>query len=375
MIEPKEIWLWQRIVSPHMVGLAKALAARGCRVVFVAERVMSATRRNQGWTVPELGGVELRLAPTSTMAKRLATSSPEGAIHLCEGIWRNGVVRAAQKALTRLGRSTWIVMETVDDRGWRGPMKRQIYRWHFSRRKHEISGILATGLRTRRWVEARGFDAEKIYPFSYFLPEVQVESPAVDPGDRQGPFEIVFAGQFVSRKRLDLLIESLGLFDSRNTRLVVVGSGPLERSLRNRAERELPGELHWLGRLPMEQVRVRLASSDCLVLPSLHDGWGAVVIEALMAGTPAICSDGCGSAEAVLASGFGGVFPNGDAGGLARLLETQVSRGRITPQKRQTLGEWARSFGADAGAEYLLRILEHHRGFCLRPNAPWISDR
>lgn len=31
------VWFWQRIVSPHMAGLASALAKRGCQVVYVAE--------------------------------------------------------------------------------------------------------------------------------------------------------------------------------------------------------------------------------------------------------------------------------------------------------------------------------------------------
>ena len=35
------IYFWQRIVSPHMAGLAAALAGQNCSVVYVAERTMS----------------------------------------------------------------------------------------------------------------------------------------------------------------------------------------------------------------------------------------------------------------------------------------------------------------------------------------------
>ena len=64
----------------------------------------------------------------------------------------------------------------------------------------------------------------------------------------------------------------------------------------------LPNRVQWFGKFPMSEVAKKMADADCLVLPSLHDGWGAVVSEALIAGTPVICSDACGSAGVVEAS-------------------------------------------------------------------------
>ena len=45
------IYFWQRIISPHMVGLAVELANRGIRVTYVAEFEMSADRARQGGVV------------------------------------------------------------------------------------------------------------------------------------------------------------------------------------------------------------------------------------------------------------------------------------------------------------------------------------
>ena len=55
-----------------------------------------------------------------------------------------------------------------------------------------------------------------------------------------------------------------------------------------------------------------ICESDCLVLPSRYDGWGAVISEALMVGTPVICSDNCGAANVVTASNVGSVFSTND---------------------------------------------------------------
>ena len=120
-----------------------------------------------------------------------------------------------------------------------------------------------------------------------------------------------------------------------------------------------------------EQVLELLQDMDCLVLPSRYDGWGAVVSEALMSGTPAICSDRCGSAVAVRSSGVGGVFKQDDVVGLAQLLSTVMAAGRPSYSDRVALARWASSLGAEQGARYLLNILSHRQGEGVCPEPPW----
>ena len=142
--------------------------------------------------------------------------------------------------------------------------------------------------------------------------------------------------------------------------------------LRILADRLLPGRVRWLGTLPLTDVPSVLAQVDLLVLPSRHDGWGAVVSEALMLGTPAISSDRCGSAVAVRASGVGGVFPMGNIEVLSQLLETALTRGPVTSSERCVLAEWAKCLGAVQGADYLERILLAHAQNKPLPHAPWV---
>ena len=143
--------------------------------------------------------------------------------------------------------------------------------------------------------------------------------------------------------------------------------------MRAKAAAAFGPRLEWLGQLPMHEARQRMATADCLVLPSRHDGWGAVVSEALMAGTPAICSDRCGAAEVVLASGVGGVFPAGDQKALEAQLMQQITEGQRTANQRAALAQWARSLGAEAGARYLLAILAGGRDGATRPAPPWLT--
>ena len=117
-----------------------------------------------------------------------------------------------------------------------------------------------------------------------------------------------------------------------------------------------------------------MAEADVLVLPSLYDGWGAVVSEALMAGAPVIASDACGSAGVVQASGAGGVFCADDRDALEALLVRAIDAGPWPVPARRALAGWAQCLGAHAGAAYLERILAHTEGRAARPLPPWQSD-
>lgn len=367
------IYFWQRIVSPHMAGLAAALAQQDCDVAYVAERSMSEDRARQGWIPPDLGGARLKLTPTRDVVVALVKAVPAESIHICQGIRSNGLVGVAQHALAGRGLRQWVVMETVDDTGWRGVLKRLEYRRLFAQWRKPIEGVLATGWRTPDWVMARGMVAGRVFPFAYFLP--RCATLVVREQETSERFRFIFVGQFIERKRLDLLISALATLNRTDAELVVIGSGPLESEWKAVAETALSGCVNWIGRLPMHEVSQQMAKADCLVLPSRYDGWGAVVSEALMVGTPAICSDRCGSAGMVWASGQGGVFRSGDRVALTTELRRIVSQGRSANAVRMALAAWARCLGAEAGASYLRRILDHAAGFMDRPTPPWAVDR
>ena len=365
-----EIWFWQSIVSPHMAGLAAALASRGCKVTYVAEAPMSNDRVQQGWSIPALPGVHLVYAVTRPAVQQVIDNAPLTAVHICQGIRGNGWVAAAQRALAVRGLRQWVVMETVDDAGWRGALKRLEYRRLFMQKRQQVRGVLAIGHRTPDWVAARGVPPCQVFPFAYFLPDADL---ALKRSEREpGPFRFVFAGQLIPRKRVDWLITALAGLASQPFELSIVGTGPEEPALRALASRGLAERVRWLGQLPLTAVPAVMAQADCLVLPSVHDGWGAVASEALMVGTPVICSDTCGAAGVVKASGTGGVFPYEDRQALATALGTQLARGCRGLEARHQLASWAQCLGANAGARYLLEILTFRaRASFARPVPPW----
>ena len=353
------VWFWQRTLTPHMGALAATLAESNIRVTFVSNVLLSEDRMQQGWETPQLGKVKFLLAADKDAVIRLAAEAPLGSIHLCQGLRGNGLVADAQHVLRKRGVQQWAIMETVDDEGWRGVVKRILYRWLLIRWRGHLAGILAIGRETPAWIVARGMPSSRIYPFAYFLIEPQVDQLTLSSVemDVNRDFRFIFVGQLIERKRVDQLIAAITTLKRFDIELWVVGSGPEEARLRTLADALMPGQVRWLGRQPMSAVSNLIYQADCLVLPSRHDGWGAVVSEALMVGTPVICSDACGSSVVVQASSVGSIFPANNRQALTKALHKQYETGLWRPERRQQLAEWAKCLGAKAGADYLAQIL------------------
>lgn len=364
------VWFWQRTVSPHMAGLATALAARGIPTTYVTQAMLSADRVALGWEIPALGDVRLLVAADRSAVLAAVAEAPSDSLHICQGLRANGLVEIAQRALAARHLRQWVVMETVDDASWKGLLRRGLYRAHLLRSRDRVGAFLATGAETPDWLIARGAPRERVFPFAYFLsPPKTIASPTT----ADGRFRVLFVGQLVHRKRLDLLIDALGRVGSDAVELVVAGAGELEAELRERAFRTLGDRVRWLGRQSQGSIAAIMASADCLVLPSRFDGWGAVASEALLVGTPVICSAGCGCREAVERSG-GAVFATGDVDDLAARIQKKMALGRVSPSARTSLATWARALGAEAGADYLRDIIAYCSGQQQpRPIAPWLK--
>lgn len=151
----------------------------------------------------------------------------------------------------------------------------------------------------------------KVVPFLYctrFI-DTQDESQTFD-----GPIRILFVGELSRRKDVMTLLKALTGADF-DYRLTIVGDGAERLRLQTFAQdHSLVAE--FMGSRPMAECQRIMARHDVLVLPSIHDGWGAVVNEAMSLGTWVVCSNSCGARQLILDSGFGSIFPRRDSGQL-----------------------------------------------------------
>lgn len=110
------------------------------------------------------------------------------------------------------------------------------------------------------------------------------------------PGRFVFLGRLVDWKALDIVIRALKAVPLAE--LEVIGEGPMLEAWRNLAEElGVKERIHFAGWLSQEECAERLAASLALVLPSIYECGGAVVLESMAMGKPVIATRWGGPAD------------------------------------------------------------------------------
>lgn len=117
----------------------------------------------------------------------------------------------------------------------------------------------------------------------------------------------IYVGHVSERKGIDLLLQaSRQLQATCPHRLQVVGGGGRGIDWKAYPWVEVTGRVH------QAEVAERMQAADCFVLPSRHDSFGMVVVEAMASGLPVVVSNHVGAKEAVTPGRSGWILPAED---------------------------------------------------------------
>jgi phosphatidylinositol alpha-mannosyltransferase len=134
---------------------------------------------------------------------------------------------------------------------------------------------------------------------------------------------VLFLGRIERRKGLEILIQAMARLRDLDATLVVGGTGPQQGHCR-RLALQLGVRARWLGRVPEDELGGVYKSARVYCAPGLGgESFGIVLIEAMAAGTPLVCSDLDGFRA--VAAGVGELVPPSDAGRLADALRTVLT--------------------------------------------------
>ena len=109
-----------------------------------------------------------------------------------------------------------------------------------------------------------------------------------------GTFEVLYAGKLLGLKGVALGIRAFAMFADRHSdaRFMIVGDGPERARLESLIEalgvKECAHLKNWM---PRSEVLALMRGCDVFLFPSLRDGGGGVVVEAMAAGKPVVCLD------------------------------------------------------------------------------------
>jgi glycosyltransferase involved in cell wall biosynthesis len=167
-------------------------------------------------------------------------------------------------------------------------------------------------------------------------------------------FTVLFVGRFYRRKRVHLLLEAAAALRQRipNLEVRVVGAGPCGPQLqRLSGELKLEATVAWLGDVSRSQLVAEYNRCDLFCLPSVQEGFGIVLLEAMAAGKPIVAARAAAIPEVVPH----GVLVDPDS---AEALAAGIEDLYHSPEKRAALGRtgaaWVEQFDAPRVAQLFL---------------------
>ena len=226
--------------------------------------------------------------------------------------------------------------------------------WLIDRQQEEFTrarGVLVLSELAKRSLVSGGVAAS----------QVLVCAPGVDADrfrrlpedDPRRPYRVVLVSSLTRNKGIHILLDAWRKLALPHAELWLIGAGqlPVESA---------PG-VRIVGGIPQGDLPALLSACDLFVLPSLADGFGLVVLQAMACELPVIVSDRTGAAEAVAGEPYSGVVPAGDAEALAdsieyfyRLRAERAELGRLARQQVLARHTWPHH------AAHLLDLLNQH---------------
>lgn len=177
------------------------------------------------------------------------------------------------------------------------------------------------------------------------------------------PF-VLYVGTIQPRKNLARLVEAFARLPGPLAGVDLVLAGQIGwlagETLATIRRLGLEGRVRLPGYVPQEDLPALLSAAECFVMPSLYEGFGLPVLEAMACGTPVICSD-AGSLPEV-AGDAALQFPATDTDALAAALAHLLGSAAL----RQSLASrglaWCRRFSWERAAREILDVLSEGTG-------------
>ena len=195
---------------------------------------------------------------------------------------------------------------------------------------------------SRRSFEMRGVPAHKLEVVPYGVDLTDFYPTAVPASDR---FDVLFAGGASLRKGVPDLLDAFHRLKHPRKQLLFAGAFP--ESLRDLMQRHgLWGDqVVCLGHLSQPALRDRMSRSHVLVLPSIEDGFGLVMAQAMACACPVIASEHTGAED---------LFPQGSAGFIvpprrSDLLAESLQRLADAPELRALMAARAQALVSQQG--------------------------
>lgn len=364
---------WQNCLSPHQLPYIVHLLdnERVDSVVVVAGEDVNQARKNMGWQVSELTGLDkcnVYINPHDVMIDALLKERQEESVHLFSGIRGFAFVFKTFKMSLKYSLNRSIITERPNTFafGRANGKPLWLHRIRFAMQDKgfakNVANVFAMGVEATKYFRSV-YSGWAVHPFAYCTSDGGNQAKAKIDGDCR----FCFVGSLSLRKAPVSLVKALSLV--RGGEISLIGDGPERSKIEKIIKSKQLKNITLLGTSRQSYIPQLLAENDVLILPSIYDGWGAVVNEALTAGLYVICSDHCGAYELLQSKRIGSVFKGGDTKAIVAAMQYCIDNIDDIRKDRQMRQDWAsRCISGKVVAKYMIDCLTEKNA-----KRPWME--
>ncbi|MBI2472868.1 MAG: glycosyltransferase family 4 protein [Planctomycetes bacterium] len=168
---------------------------------------------------------------------------------------------------------------------------------------------------------------------------------------------ILFIGSLIPRKGVDVLLSAFTLLNEKNNiNLLLIGEGESEPKLKALTkELHIETQVYFIGSKKHDEIPLWLNACDVFCLPSHHEGFPTVIVEAFACGRPVVATKVDGVPEAITNDTVGLLVEPNNSEALASALNKALEK----EWDYQTIAEYGKRFSWDTIAEEYLELYKN----------------
>ena len=171
----------------------------------------------------------------------------------------------------------------------------------------------------------------KVIPYGF--PPVNLDE-GKKPKKQNEPLKVLFVGGLTQRKGIAEVFDSVKKF-GKHIQLTVIGK---KTTMDCKAVNDNLSIHNWIPSLSHQEILKQMQQHDLLLFPSLFEGFGMVITEAMSQGTPVITTNRTGATDFIINEKNGWLVEPGNTLAIIEILEDILKN----PDKLNNIGEQAK---------------------------------
>ncbi len=374
----KPLYIWMNIPSFYQNDLFNELCKKYNKFEVIYAHEEDLTRKNQGWNFDLVENYEAKTIGKDLNISQLIQYVYQNreSTHIVNGIWAEKCFFFVILLLNLFSVDFFIYSEAPAPTKRRSIFKKIILSSIIKPISkcliYRAKGFFAVSVFAEEYFKCLGIKPEKIYRFGYFRNVEKLNFIKTESTINQ----LIFVGQLIERKGIFTLLESIKNISEipSNFHLNIIGTGILETQIKQCIQtHHLENFITLQGVINSENMAQYIQEADLLILPSVFDGWGMVVNEALQSHIPVLISDQCGAKELIQHEQNGLIFEAQNVESLSeKLLKFLQFSSEMKAEMKSKVIETSKKIEIPQVADYLIDCLNHANNNTLsKPIAPW----